>query len=81
MWAWAQAGVRMPHQSRAQYARFPHIAIADAQPGDLLFYHSPIGHVGIYLGDGLIIHAVRSGTPLSINAVNWAKVVGVARPG
>lgn len=80
-WAWGRAGARLPHQSRAQYALLPHVPIDQAQPGDLLFYYSPISHVGIYLGNGQIIHAVAGGTPVSIHAVKWGKVVGVARPG
>jgi cell wall-associated NlpC family hydrolase len=80
-WSWGQAGVSLPHQSRAQYAGLPKVAKADAQPGDLVFYHSPIGHVGIYLGGSMMIHAVHSGVPVSISPVRWGKVVGVARPG
>jgi cell wall-associated NlpC family hydrolase len=73
--------VRLPHQSRAQYRTLPHVPISEAAPGDLLFFHSPISHVAIYLGGGMMIHAVRPGTVVSIAAVRWGKVVGVARPG
>jgi len=80
-WAWGRAGVGMPHQSGAQYASFPHVSNDEAQPGDLIFYYSPIGHVGIYIGGGQMIHAPNTGTTVAIANVRWNKVVGVARPG
>ncbi len=80
-WAWGRAGVYMPHQSGAQYASFPHVSPDEAQPGDLIFYYSPIGHVGIYIGGGQIIHAPNTGTTVNIATVHWNQVVGVARPG
>ncbi len=52
MWAWAQAGVSLPHYSKAQYESLPHVPKDQAQPGDLLFFHSPISHVSMYLGNG-----------------------------
>jgi cell wall-associated NlpC family hydrolase len=80
-YAWGQAGVYLPHQSGAQYGSVPHISQSEVQPGDLVFYKTPIGHVGIYIGGGSMIHAPRSGDVVSVAAVNWAKVVGVGRPG
>ena len=53
-YAWGQAGVCLPHQSRASSTpSMPHVARTEAQPGDLIFYYSPISHVGIYLGGGI----------------------------
>ncbi len=80
-WAWGRAGVGMPHQSGAQYGSFAHVSQADAQPGDLIFYYSPIGHVGLYIGGGQMIHAPNTGTTVTVATVHWNKVVGVARPG
>lgn len=80
-WAWGRAGVSLPHQSRAQYGSVPHVSRDQAQPGDLIFYYSPIGHVGIYIGGGQMIHAPATGKTVSVVAVNWGKVVGVGRPG
>ena len=80
-YAWGQAGVYLPHQSGAQYGSVPHVSQSEVQPGDLVFYKSPIGHVGIYIGGGSMIHAPRSGDVVSVAAVNWAKVVGIGRPG
>ena len=80
-YAWGQAGVYLPHQSAAQYASIPHVTQSEIQPGDLIFYKTPIGHVAIYIGGGSMIHAPRTGDVVQIAAVNWAKVVGIGRPG
>lgn len=80
-YAWAQAGVFLPHQSRQQYAAVPHVSQGEAQPGDLLFYYSPISHVGIYLGGGQLVHAPNTGSTVKVAGVNWGKVTGVGRPG
>jgi cell wall-associated NlpC family hydrolase len=80
-YAWRQAGVGLPHQSRAQYASVPHVPKDQAQPGDLLFFYSPISHVSIYLGNGAHVHAPNTGSVVNVSSVNWGKVVGVGRPG
>ncbi|CAB4865944.1 unannotated protein [freshwater metagenome] len=80
-WAWGRAGVSLPHQSRQQYASVPHVSASEAQPGDLIFYYSPISHVGIYIGGGSMIHSPQTGSQVSYTQVHWDKVVGVGRPG
>lgn len=80
-YAWAQAGVYLPHQSRAQYASIPHVSKGAAQPGDLIFFYSPISHVSVYLGNGQQVHAPNTGSVVNVASVNWNKVVGVGRPG
>jgi cell wall-associated NlpC family hydrolase len=80
-YAWGQAGVALPHQSRVQYASIPHISQGEIQPGDLLFFGVPIGHVGIYIGGGSMIDAPRPGEFVRMVGVNWASVVGIGRPG
>ena len=79
-WAWGRAGVYLPHQSAQQYASVAHVPAASAQPGDLLFFYSPISHVGMYIGNGMMIHAPNSGSVVTVKAVNWGNVVGVGRP-
>jgi cell wall-associated NlpC family hydrolase len=79
-WAWGQAGVALPHQSRAQFAVLPHVGRDQIQPGDLVFYYNPIGHVAIYIGNGQIVHATRPGDVVKVAALNWGKVVGIGRP-
>jgi len=80
-WAWAQAGVSIPHYSKAQYETNPHVPIDQAQPGDLVFYYSPISHVGLYIGNGQMIDSPYTGAVVRIAAVHWEMVVGVSRPG
>lgn len=80
-WAWAQAGVYMPHQSGQQYRSFPHVDKDQAEPGDLVFFYNPIHHVGIYVGGGMMIDAPHTGAVVRLVAVKWGSVVGVARPG
>ncbi|MGZ4673594.1 MAG: NlpC/P60 family protein, partial [Ilumatobacteraceae bacterium] len=80
-YAWGQAGVSLPHQSRQQYASIPHISQGEIQPGDLLFYGVPIGHVGIYVGGDAMIDAPSPGKVVRMVGVNWATVVGIGRPG
>lgn len=81
MWAWSHAGVSLPHSSAAQYSSLPHVAREDVQPGDLLFFYSPISHVGIYVGGGRMIHSPHTGDVVSVVAVYWDRFVGATRPG
>ena len=62
MRAWGAAGVGLPHSSSAQYSSGPHISASALQPGDLVFYYSPISHVGMYIGNGMIVHAANPST-------------------
>lgn len=81
MMAWAQAGVGLPHSSSAQYSSGPHVSSSDLQPGDLVFYYSPISHVGIYVGNGMIIHAARPGVGVVVSGVFSMPYSGAVRPG
>jgi peptidoglycan DL-endopeptidase CwlO len=80
MWAWAHAGVSLPHSSEMQYAVLPHVAQSDLQPGDLVFFYSPIHHVGMYVGGGRMIDSPYTGTVVQVRAVEWSVYVGAARP-
>lgn len=80
-YAWGMAGVHLPHQSRQQFSTTNRIPKEHAQAGDLIYYYSPISHVGIYLGDGRLVHAPATGDVVKISAVNWGRVAGVTRPG
>jgi peptidoglycan DL-endopeptidase CwlO len=81
MWSWSHAGVYLPHSSAAQYASLPHVAQSDLQPGDLVFFYSPISHVGIYVGGGSMIHSPQTGSVVSVVPIYWDSFVGAARPG
>lgn len=66
MRAFEQAGVRLPHSSRAQFNYGRSIARNNLLPGDLVFFGSPISHVGIYIGKGKMVHAPRPGARVQI---------------
>jgi cell wall-associated NlpC family hydrolase len=81
MMAWAQAGVALPHSSSAQYSSGPHVAESDLQPGDLVFYYSPISHVGMYIGNGMIVNAENPGSGIRVTSLHAMPYVGAVRPG
>jgi cell wall-associated NlpC family hydrolase len=80
MMAWRAAGVSIPHSSAAQYASLPHVPEAAMAPGDLVFFGHPIHHVGMYLGNGVMIHAPQTGDVVKISAMWRNDFVGAARP-
>ena len=80
LWAWRAGGRSLPHSSGAQYSSLPHVPVSAIQPGDLLFYGSPIHHVGIYVGGGMMIEAPHSGTVVLYGAIYRSDLVGAARP-
>ena len=83
-WAWAQAGVYIPHSSAAQYSSLPHVPLDAVQPGDLIFYYSPISHVALYIGGGQIVHATHPGADGAVHVdsmYGYDPPVGAARPG
>jgi cell wall-associated NlpC family hydrolase len=81
MRAWEAAGVSLPHNADAQSHFGQRVAptAAALQPGDLVFFHGPISHVGIYIGRGLMIHAPHTGTVVKIATVQWAAATAAAR--
>jgi cell wall-associated NlpC family hydrolase len=81
MAAWSQAGVSLPHSSSAQYSSGPHISESELQPGDLVFYYSPISHVGMYIGNGQIVNALNPGAGVQISGLHDMPYVGAVRPG
>jgi peptidoglycan DL-endopeptidase CwlO len=69
-YAYAAAGVALPHSSRSQSTMGVDVARADLQPGDLVFFYSPISHVGIYIGNGMMVHARTFGQPVAVTTVD-----------
>jgi cell wall-associated NlpC family hydrolase len=78
MMAWKQAGVSLPHNAAQQYQRTAHVTKAQLQPGDLVYYNG-FGHVGLYIGNGQIIHASRSGQPVAVRGL--LSPIAYSRPG
>jgi cell wall-associated NlpC family hydrolase len=83
MRAYQQAGVRLPHSSRAQFGYGRSISRSNLQAGDLVFFGSPISHVGIYIGKNKMVHAPRPGARVQIaefgNYFGRKKYVGARR--
>jgi cell wall-associated NlpC family hydrolase len=79
MRAWQQAGVSLPHSSSAQYNVGRRISASELQPGDLIFYYSPISHVSVYIGNGQRISATHTGDYVRVQSLG-SSIVGYARP-
>src|SRR6266496_1520300 len=80
MMAWAQAGVSLPHSSSAQYSATRRVSAGELQPGDLIFYYSPISHVAIYVGGGMQVAATHTGDYVRLQALHTG-ITGYGRPG
>jgi peptidoglycan DL-endopeptidase CwlO len=81
MWAWAHAGVSLPHNSGAQYSATKRVPRPDLTPGDLLFYGNPIHHVTMYIGNGQMAEAPYAGSNVRVTSVARSDYVGAGRPG
>jgi cell wall-associated NlpC family hydrolase len=67
-YAFSAAGVSLPHSSGMQARMGSPVSTGDLQPGDLLFYYSPTSHVAMYIGNGQMVHASTSGSPVKVVA-------------
>jgi len=76
--AWAAAGESLPHNAAAQYSATARVSRSDLAPGDLVFYRS-LGHVAIYVGDGQVIDAPRTGSTVSKRTINLMTPYGYGR--
>ena len=80
-WAWARAGVGMPHYTVSQFNAFPRVGTDALQPGDLVFFNVDLGHMGMYIGNGNIVQAPRTGDVVKISSLRGRDFVGAVRPG
>ena len=80
MMAWAQAGVSLPHSSRAQIGIGRQVTKSELQPGDLIFRYSPISHVSLYVGNGQQISATHTGSTVKLQSAFQGEIVGFSRP-
>ncbi|MFJ4007081.1 NlpC/P60 family protein [Streptomyces sp. NPDC090023] len=78
--AWADAGTPIPRTSQEQWKQLPHVDVTEMRPGDLVIYFADATHVGMYLGDGKIIHAPRPGRTVTITGAGTMPILGVVRP-
>jgi cell wall-associated NlpC family hydrolase len=83
MYAWGKAGVSLSHSSSSQYGEGRRVSRANLMPGDLVFYGSPsIHHVGMYIGNGKMVHAPNPSKPVQVNDIDYMSgYVGAVRPG
>ena len=81
VWAFAQEGVSLPHFTGDLWNSGVHIPRADLEPGDLVFFFADISHVGIYLGNGLMVDAPDFGEAVQVQPVFWSAYVGAVRIG
>jgi cell wall-associated NlpC family hydrolase len=79
MYSWKAGGRSLPHGSAAQYRSTTRVSRGDLEPGDLLFYGSPIHHVGIYVGGGQMVEASQEGTPVRYASISRSDYVGAGR--
>jgi cell wall-associated NlpC family hydrolase len=79
MWSFQQAGMSLPHSSQALAQGGQAVSMDQIQPGDLVTYYSDASHVGIYIGDGMMVHASTFGVPVRVAPVDNAPIYNVRR--
>lgn len=79
LYAWRAGGRSLPHSSRAQYSATTRVAIEDLVPGDLVFYGNPIHHMGIFVGNGQMVEASQTGTPVRYASIFRRDFAGAGR--
>ncbi len=79
MWAFAQEGISLPHYTGDQWNSGMHVSRADLEPGDLVFFFADISHVGLYIGNGLMVDAPSTGQVVQVQPVFWDSYVGAVR--
>jgi len=78
-YAYAAAGISLPHSSAAQARMGSPVARGDLQPGDLVYFYSPVSHIGIYIGNGMMVHAPTSGDVVKVGSVDMSGYAGARR--
>ncbi|HEV2451996.1 MAG TPA: NlpC/P60 family protein [Streptosporangiaceae bacterium] len=79
MWAYAQVGIHLDHFTGDQWNEGEHISRSQLEPGDLVFFFADISHVGLYIGNGLMVDAPSWGQPVQVQAIYWSAFVGAVR--
>ena len=69
-YAYAAAGISLPHSSGGQASMGRAVSRADLQPGDIIAFYSPVSHVGIYIGNGQMVHAPTSGDVVKVASID-----------
>jgi cell wall-associated NlpC family hydrolase len=79
VWSYAQIGITLPHFTGWLWNAGVHVSRSQLQPGDLVFFFPNIGHVGIYVGNGMMVDAPTFGVPVHVEPVMWSAYVGAVR--
>ncbi len=79
MWAYAKVGISLPHFTGDQWQMGVHVGKNQLEPGDLVFFYPDIGHVGLYIGNGLMVDAPDFGEDVQVQPVMWNVYVGAVR--
>ncbi|MGK5630492.1 NlpC/P60 family protein [Streptomyces sp. URMC 123] len=79
-WSYRQAGVALPRTSQAQRYAGRQVPLSQAQPGDLVIYRADASHVGMYVGNGQVVHAPYPGANVRYDPVGMMPVSSVTRP-
>jgi peptidoglycan DL-endopeptidase CwlO len=79
VWAFAQEGITLPHYTGFLWNSGMHVSRANLEPGDLVFFFSDLSHVGIYIGNGLMVDAPSTGQVVQVQAVFWSVYAGAVR--
>ncbi|MFF5172447.1 NlpC/P60 family protein [Micromonospora sp. NPDC000089] len=77
--AYKAAGIYLTHFTGAQWGEGKSVSRSEARPGDLVFFFSDLHHVGLYLGDGKMVHAPRTGKPVQVTNIDYMPVAGFRR--
>ncbi|MFF1276351.1 NlpC/P60 family protein [Streptomyces marokkonensis] len=78
--AWISAGQGIPRTSQAQWKQLKRVDVRDMRPGDLIIYFGDASHVGMYVGDGVMVHAPRPGRSVTLAGAGSMPILGVVRP-
>lgn len=78
-WSYQQAGVGLPRTSQAQRSAGRQVPLSQARPGDLVLYRSDASHVGMYVGNGQVIHAPHPGAAVRQDPVGMMPISSVTR--
>ena len=79
VWAFAQVGITLPHYTGDLWNSGVHVPRTDLEPGDLVFFYADISHVGIYIGNGLMVDAPDFGLTVRVEPVFWPVFAGAVR--
>ncbi|MFG1675261.1 C40 family peptidase [Micromonospora sp. NPDC049282] len=78
-YAYKAAGISLTHFTGAQWNEGRKVSRSEARPGDLVFFGSDLHHVGLYLGNGVMVHAPRTGKPVQVSSISTQPLAGFIR--